>query len=65
VLVFRDVTDEARTAEELLRTSKLESLGILAGGIAYDFNNILTVIIGNISIAKMQIPQSSTSQNRL
>lgn len=65
VLVFRDVTDEARTAEELLRTSKLESLGILAGGIAHDFNNILTVIIGNISIAKMQIPASSTSQTRL
>jgi len=65
VLVFRDVTDEARTAEELLRTSKLESLGILAGGIAHDFNNILTVIIGNISIAKMQIPPTSTAQNRL
>lgn len=65
VLVFRDVTDEARTAEELLRASKLESLGILAGGIAHDFNNILTVIIGNISIAKMQLPSGSPAQNRL
>ncbi|HEY1170405.1 MAG TPA: PAS domain S-box protein [Verrucomicrobiae bacterium] len=65
VLVFRDVTDETRTAEELLRTSKLESLGILAGGIAHDFNNILTVIIGNISIAKMQTPQGNPAQNRL
>ncbi len=37
---------------EALRIQKLESLGTLAGGLAHDFNNILTGIIGNISIAK-------------
>lgn len=50
VLVFRDVTEKNRIEEELLRSRKLESLGILAGGIAHDFNNILTSILGNISI---------------
>jgi len=51
VLVFRDVTEQARTEKELLKVKKLESIGILAGGIAHDFNNILTAILGNINLA--------------
>lgn len=42
--------------EELLRISKLESLGILAGGIAHDFNNLLYVILGNIELIKEKAP---------
>lgn len=41
--------------EELLKNKNLESIGILAGGIARDFNNYLTSIMGNISIAKMSL----------
>jgi signal transduction histidine kinase/CheY-like chemotaxis protein len=37
--------------EDLLRSRKLESLGVLAGGIAHDFNNLLTAILGNITLA--------------
>ncbi len=51
VLVFRDVTERARLEAELLRSSKLESVGVLAGGIAHDFNNILTIIMGNLALA--------------
>ncbi|MCJ7773707.1 MAG: ATP-binding protein, partial [Desulfobacterales bacterium] len=49
------ITDRKKMEEELLRSDKLESVGVLAGGIAHDFNNILTVIMGNISFAKDQV----------
>ena len=52
VLVFRDVTEQLKTEEELLKSKKLESVGILAGGIAHDFNNIFTGLFGNIELAK-------------
>lgn len=50
VLVFRDVTAAKKTAAELLKMQKLESIGVLAGGLAHDFNNILSAILGNASL---------------
>jgi len=41
--------------DELLRTRKLESLGVLAGGIAHDFNNFLTVIQASLELAEMEL----------
>jgi signal transduction histidine kinase/CheY-like chemotaxis protein len=55
----RDITDRRKIEEELHKAQKLESLGLLAGGIAHDFNNILTSIIGNIALAKMDIDAES------
>lgn len=49
---FRDVNQRKTSEEERLKTSKLESLGTLAAGIAHDLNNILTVISGNIGLAQ-------------
>jgi signal transduction histidine kinase/CheY-like chemotaxis protein len=43
--------DRTRMSEELLKTQKLESLGLLAGGIAHDYNNLLTAIMANLSYA--------------
>jgi two-component system cell cycle sensor histidine kinase/response regulator CckA len=40
-------------------TQKLESLGVLAGGIALDFNNLLTVILGNFGLAKQALRSES------
>lgn len=56
---FRDITERKRAADERLTTSKLESLGTLAGGIAHDLNNILTVISGNIGLAQLEAPNHS------
>ncbi|HEY0369087.1 MAG TPA: response regulator [Chthoniobacterales bacterium] len=58
---FRDVTERKRTEDERLTTSKLESLGTLAGGIAHDLNNILTVISGNIGLAQIEAPANCGS----
>ncbi|GEM_PF-1333513 len=57
--ILLDVTDLDRLQEELVKTQRLESIGILAGGIAHDFNNILTAILGNISLLKLSIPEDS------
>lgn len=53
VCVFRDVTLEKKAEEETIRMQKLESIGLLAGGLAHDFNNILSGILGNTQLARM------------
>lgn len=56
VIVFRDTSVLQKYEQELIRSQKLEAIGILAGGIAHDFNNILTSILGHVSLAKMDTP---------
>ncbi len=66
--ICRNISQRLRSEDERLRferklqeTQKLESLGILAGGIAHDFNNLLTAILGNASLAKLELaPDSPT-----
>jgi PAS domain S-box-containing protein len=62
----RDVTEELRAAEEraqleaqMQQAQKLESLGVLAGGIAHDFNNLLVGILGNASLALLDLSSDS------
>lgn len=65
VIVFRDISEKRKMEEEILRTRKVESVGLLAGGIAHDFNNILTAVLGNLSLAKLQIEEKSRLYNML
>ena len=51
---------ERRALEaKVQHAQKLESLGVLAGGIAHDFNNLLVGILGNASLALMDLPEDS------
>jgi two-component system cell cycle sensor histidine kinase/response regulator CckA len=51
VVVFRNPDDMSLTPEELVKANRFEALGQLAGGIAHDYNNLLTTILGGISLA--------------
>ncbi len=55
----KELVERERLESEIIKTRKLESIGILAGGIAHDFNNILTSIIGNISLAKYYLSEEN------
>ncbi len=55
-----DVTDQKRTQEMLVQAQKMEALGQLTGGLAHDFNNILTVVIGNLNALSDARPGDAT-----
>ncbi len=46
-----DVGERLRAEQALREANRLESIGVLAGGVAHDFNNILTIVTGNLSLA--------------
>ncbi len=60
-----EIAQREQTEEDLLRARKLESLGVLAGGIAHDFNNFLTVVQGNIEVAKARLASEEAAQEFL
>jgi signal transduction histidine kinase len=53
--IVRDISGREYILNERIKAQKLESISILAGGIAHNFNNVLTGIIGYISYAKKHL----------
>jgi len=50
---------------QMLHLQKLESLGVLSGGIAHDFNNLLQVVLGNLDLALMTLPEADGVRRNL
>jgi len=57
--IVHDVTARKRAEEKLHRAEKLESLGILAGGLAHDFGSLLMGILGNTRMLGKKLPADS------
>ena len=65
IVVVIDITDREQTQEQAIKVQKLESLGVLAGGIAHNFNNALTGVLGFISLARAMLVASHEAQEYL
>lgn len=57
--IMRDITEWKRLEQQLLQAQKMEAIGQLAGGVAHDFNNILTAIIGYGNLLKTEVSQNN------
>ena len=53
------LAEKALLEDQLHQSQKLEAMGTLAGGVAHDFNNILTAIVGYATLANLELPRGS------
>lgn len=60
--IAQNVTEQYRLERQLRHTQKMEAIGTLAGGVAHDFNNILTPIMGYAEIIRLKMKQDGLAE---
>ncbi len=65
VWLVEDISRRRQMEKEVLQARKLESIGILAGGIGHDYNNILSAILGNLGLCKRMLEPDHAVQELL
>jgi two-component system cell cycle sensor histidine kinase/response regulator CckA len=63
--IFRDITEQKRLEEKYNRAQKMESLGLLAGGVAHDLNNVLSAMVGYPDLLLGDLPEGSAMRSPL
>ncbi|MCB2211403.1 PAS domain S-box protein [bacterium] len=65
VAAKRDITKEISLEQQFRQAQKMESVGRLAGGVAHDFNNMLSVILGTVELAQLDLDPDHSVYNDL
>ena len=61
----QDITEHKELEQQLLHSQKMEAIGMLAGGVAHDFNNMLAVILGYTELMRMRMPSDTPHYDKL
>jgi PAS domain S-box-containing protein len=61
----RDITEKMKLQEQVLQSQKMESMGLLAGGIAHDFKNVLTGILAHAEVLRRHITTDDFGKRRI
>lgn len=64
-LIFRDITEKKQLERQLRQKQKMEAVGTLTAGITHDFNNILSIIMGNTELAARKLPGDDPVREKL